>query len=160
MGQITATRNLAAIKVVRHTGQSWLASRDLGTTRSSYLAWVGPVLWATLNCSQWALSDTGWLATMYSQQAIAPPPLPPPPPPPPKKKKKPLPTLFLKITAFKHTAPAGTRRNNNVFTTSIPRRRRRVDVLKTLSLRHYCVMYPLGNICSGQAEMYLVWVIT
>ena len=23
---------------------SWLASRDLGTTRSSYLAWVGPVL--------------------------------------------------------------------------------------------------------------------
>ena len=37
--------------------------------------------------------------------------------------------------------PAGTRRNNNVFTTSI---RRRVDVVKTLSLCHYCVMCPLG----------------
>ena len=24
---------------------SWLASRDLGTARSSYLAWVGPVVW-------------------------------------------------------------------------------------------------------------------
>ena len=41
--------------------------------------------------------------------------------------------------------PAGTRRNNNVFTTSTGRRRRRVDVVKTLSLRHYCVMCPLGT---------------
>ena len=41
--------------------------------------------------------------------------------------------------------PAGTRRNNNVFTTSTRRRRRRVDVVKTLSLRHYCVMCPLGS---------------
>ena len=35
----------------------------------------------------------------------------------------------------------GTRRNNNVFITS---KRRRLDVMKTLSLRHYCVMCPLG----------------
>ena len=41
--------------------------------------------------------------------------------------------------------PAGTRRNNNVFTTSTRRRRRRVDVMKPLSLRHYCVMCPLGG---------------
>ena len=41
---------------------------------------------------------------------------------------------------------AGTRRNNNVFTTSTRRRRRRVDVVKTLSLRHYCVMCPLGYV--------------
>ena len=41
--------------------------------------------------------------------------------------------------------PAGTRRNNNVFTTSTRRRRRRVDVVKTLSLRHYWVMCPLGR---------------
>ena len=40
--------------------------------------------------------------------------------------------------------PAGTRRINNVFTTSTRRRRRRVDVVKTLSLRHYCVTCPLG----------------
>ena len=39
--------------------------------------------------------------------------------------------------------PAGTRRNNNVFTTST---RRRVDVVMTLSLRHYCVMCPLGYV--------------
>ena len=38
--------------------------------------------------------------------------------------------------------PVGTRRNNNVFTTST---RRRVDVVKTLSLRHYRVMCPLGH---------------
>ena len=37
-----------------------------------------------------------------------------------------------------------TRRNNNVFITSKRRRRRRFDVMKTLSLRHYCVMCPLG----------------
>ena len=31
---------------------SWLASRDLGTARSSYLAWVGPVMWSTgLSCA-------------------------------------------------------------------------------------------------------------
>ena len=42
------------------------------------------------------------------------------------------------------SCPAGTRRNNNVFTTSTRRRRRRVDVVKTLSLRHNCVMCPLG----------------
>ena len=40
--------------------------------------------------------------------------------------------------------PVGTRRNNNVFATSTRRRRRRVDVVKTLSLRHYCIMCPLG----------------
>ena len=40
--------------------------------------------------------------------------------------------------------PADTRRNNNVFITSKRRRRRRFDVMKTLSLRHYCVMCPLG----------------
>ena len=43
------------------------------------------------------------------------------------------------------SSPAGTRRNNNVFTTSARRRRRRVDVVKTLSLRHYCVICPLGS---------------
>ena len=38
--------------------------------------------------------------------------------------------------------PAGTRRNN-VFTRST-----RVDVVKTLSLRHYCVICPLGSHCN------------
>ena len=47
-----------------------------------------------------------------------------------------------------HNIPAGTRRHNNVFTTSTRRRRRRVDVVKTLSLRYYCVMCPLG--CDGK----------
>ena len=32
--------------------------------------------------------------------------------------------------------PAGTRHNDNVFS---------VDVVKTLSLRHYCVLCPLGS---------------
>ena len=50
--------------------------------------------------------------------------------------------FFLAVWPY----PAGTRRNNNVFTTSTRRRRRRVDVVKTLSLRHYCVMCPLGKI--------------
>ena len=50
------------------------------------------------------------------------------------------------ISVSKSYYPAGTRRNNNVFTTSTRRRRRRVDVVKTLSLRHYCVMCPLGII--------------
>ena len=38
--------------------------------------------------------------------------------------------------------PVGTLRDNNVFTTSKRRRRHRFDVMKTLSLRHYCVMCP------------------
>ena len=38
----------------------------------------------------------------------------------------------------------GTRFNNNVFITSKRRRRRRFDVMKTLSLRHYFVMCPMG----------------
>ena len=41
--------------------------------------------------------------------------------------------------------PAGTRRNDSVFTTSKRRHRRRFDVMKTLSLRHYFVMSPLGS---------------
>ena len=40
--------------------------------------------------------------------------------------------------------PAGTQRNKNVFITSKRRRWRRFDVMKMLSLRHYCVMCPLG----------------
>ena len=40
--------------------------------------------------------------------------------------------------------PAGTQRNDNVFITSKRRHRRRFDVMKTLSLRHYCAMCPLG----------------
>ena len=47
-------------------------------------------------------------------------------------------------TKLKPTSSAGTRRNYNVFITSKRRRRRRFDVMKTLSLRHYCVMCPLG----------------
>ena len=38
-----------------------------------------------------------------------------------------------------------TRRNNNVFITSKRRRRRCFDVMKTLSLRHYRVLCPLGS---------------
>ena len=53
-------------------------------------------------------------------------------------------TPVLKHQTFSSHNPAGTRRNNNVFTTSTRRRRRRVDVVKTLSLRHYCIMCPLG----------------
>ena len=45
--------------------------------------------------------------------------------------------------------PVGTRHNNNVFTTSTWRRWRSVDVVKTLSLRHYYVMCPL--------EMLILW---
>ena len=51
-------------------------------------------------------------------------------------------------------SPAGTRRDNNVFITSKRRRRRRFDVMKTLSLRHYCVMCPLGDI-SGISHAYM-----
>ena len=40
-------------------------------------------------------------------------------------------------------SPAGTRHKNNVFITSKRRRWRRFGVMKTLSLRHYCVMCPL-----------------
>ena len=40
--------------------------------------------------------------------------------------------------------PVGTRHNNNVFITSKRRRRRRFDVMKTISLRRFCVMCPLG----------------
>ena len=59
-------------------------------------------------------------------------------------------------------SPAGTRRNNDVFTTSTRRRRRRVDVVKTLSLRHYCVMCPLGvanNAANVSIPMFLVKLV-
>ena len=46
---------------------------------------------------------------------------------------------------YTHHLPAGTRRDNNVFTTSTRRRRRRVEVVNTLSLRHYRIMCPLGS---------------
>ena len=49
------------------------------------------------------------------------------------------------FTSWSRHCPAGTRHNNNVFITSKRRRRRRFDVMKTLSLRHYCVMCPLGG---------------
>ena len=49
-----------------------------------------------------------------------------------------------KLCSFETSIPAGTRRNNNVFISSKRRRRRRFDVMKTISLRHYCVMCPLG----------------
>ena len=52
--------------------------------------------------------------------------------------------LTLALSDNRSAFPAGTRRNNNVFTTSTRRRRRRVDVVKTLSLRHHCVLCPLG----------------
>ena len=46
---------------------------------------------------------------------------------------------------FAEIYPAGTRLNNKVFITSKRRCRRRFDVMKTtLSLRHYCVICPLG----------------
>ena len=51
-------------------------------------------------------------------------------------------------TGTKHTtdgSQAGTRRNDNVFITFKWRRRLRFDVMKTLSLHHYCVMCPLGD---------------
>ena len=41
--------------------------------------------------------------------------------------------------------PAGTRRNNSVSITSKRRHWRRFDVMKALSLRHYCVMCPLDS---------------
>ena len=65
--------------------------------------------------------------------------------------------------------PAGTRRNNNAFITSKRRRWRRLDAMKTLSLRHYCVMCPLGwfhvvisVICDHRDEVESVgtWSIT
>ena len=42
--------------------------------------------------------------------------------------------------------PVDTRRNKNVFVTSKRSRRRRFDEMKTLSLRHYCVMCLLGHV--------------
>ena len=51
--------------------------------------------------------------------------------------------LKVPLTKYKKSK---IRRNNNVITTSTRRRRRRVDVVKTLSLRHYCVMCPLGRL--------------
>ena len=52
--------------------------------------------------------------------------------------------LKMQLQICQH-CPAGTRRNNNAFITSKRRRRRRFDVMKTLSLRYYCVMCPLGG---------------
>ena len=66
-------------------------------------------------------------------------------------------TLCITPEANTSDHPVGTRRNNNVFTTSTRRRQRRVDVVKTLSLRHYCVMCPLGSnpgTASWQAERH------
>ena len=62
---------------------------------------------------------------------------------------------FISATLCYH-CPAGTRRNNNVFTTSTRRRRRRVDVVKTLSLRNYCVMCPLGGVASRTSKLVLI----
>ena len=49
--------------------------------------------------------------------------------------------------------PVGTRHNNNVIT-SKRRHRRRFDVMKTLSLRHYCVMCPLGSLTIVYSIVY------
>ena len=73
------------------------------------------------------------------------------------------PFLFIVDFCLPGLYPADTRRNDNVFTTSTRRRRRRVDVVKTLSLRHYCVMCPLGrfalvksiSICGNLIGMWL-----
>ena len=61
------------------------------------------------------------------------------------------------ISSQMRISPAGTRRNDNVFTTSTRRRRRRVDVVKTLSLHHYCVMCPLGGVSYRNTEQQVVW---
>ena len=53
-------------------------------------------------------------------------------------------------------SPAGTRRNNNVFITFKRRRRRCFDVMKTLSLRHYCVMCPLGGGIPWKPEIDMI----
>ena len=62
-----------------------------------------------------------------------------------KLQKKNSQSLWRNWETFCETSPAGTQRNNNVFITSKRRRRRRLDVMKTLSFRHYCVMCPLGR---------------
>ena len=54
---------------------SWLASRDLGTTRSSYLAWVGPVLvtfwsWPACLTSPHALADPTGTCSIRWQQCL------------------------------------------------------------------------------------------
>ena len=54
-------------------------------------------------------------------------------------------SIWVRIDDIFLAVPTATLRNNNVFTTSARRRRRRVDAVKTLSLRHYCVMCPLGS---------------
>ena len=57
--------------------------------------------------------------------------------------------------------PAATRRNNNVFITSKRRRRRRFDVMKTLLLRHYCVMCPVEYLIKvGNNYLLLTGVIS
>ena len=48
--------------------------------------------------------------------------------------------LYSNSSTYVVFIPAGTRRNNSVFTTSKRRRWRRFDVMKTLSLRHPCVV--------------------
>ena len=48
------------------------------------------------------------------------------------------------LKEYENACPAVTRRNDNVFITSKRRRRRRLDVMNALSLRHYCVMSPSG----------------
>ena len=58
--------------------------------------------------------------------------------------KGPVKCLHLMTSTWSENVPAGTRRNNNVFITSKRRRWCRFDVMKTLSLRHYCNMCPLG----------------
>ena len=53
-----------------------------------------------------------------------------------------------------HSIPAGTRRNDNAFTTPKRRRRCRFDVMKTPSLRHYCVMCSYGSIIKLIKDLY------
>ena len=50
--------------------------------------------------------------------------------------------------------PAGTWCNNNVFITYKRRRRRRFDAMKTLSLRHYCVICPLAVSCCARVNNF------
>ena len=63
-----------------------------------------------------------------------------------------LPILFVLL----HWYPEGTRRNYNVFITSKRRRRRRLDVMKTLLLRHVSVGYWHRN---GKVEATALVVI-
>ena len=51
---------------------SWLASRDLGTTRSSYLAWVGPVLHAIIQPDvSWDIESQHGLRSHFTDQLMA-----------------------------------------------------------------------------------------